>query len=62
MNPSLEFRKSSYSNRSQDCVEVAALSERARAIRDTKHRERGALVFPAAEWRAFLNEVKTDRI
>ncbi|HLU98795.1 MAG TPA: DUF397 domain-containing protein [Thermobifida alba] len=56
-----EFRKSTYSNRNQDCVEVADLNGGAGAIRDTKRREDGHLAFPAAEWRAFMTEVKAER-
>ncbi|MDA2814863.1 DUF397 domain-containing protein [Nocardiopsis sp. RSe5-2] len=62
-NPSdftLAFRKSSYSDR-DNCVEVADLSGGS-AVRDSQHPERGHLLFSAAEWRAFLNEVKRDRL
>jgi len=51
------FRKSSYSQGEAACVEVADWATGA-AIRDTKHRDLGALVFPANEWQAFLNAVK----
>lgn len=51
------FRKSSYSQSEAACVEVADWATGA-AIRDTKHRELGALVFPADEWQAFLGAVK----
>ncbi|WP_082127138.1 DUF397 domain-containing protein [Allosalinactinospora lopnorensis] len=53
----MEFRKSSYSATESHCVEVANW-EAGAAIRDTKHRDLGALVFPLAEWRAFLDTVK----
>lgn len=53
-----EFRKASYSNHNQDCVECAYLPEGAGAIRDTKHREAGHLEFPRAEWTAFLADLK----
>lgn len=56
-----EFRKSSYSNASQNCVEVADMPG-ASAVRDSKRPEAGHLEFPAAEWQAFLDAVKTDRI
>lgn len=56
-----EWRKSSYSTQSQNCVEVADLPG-ASAVRDSQHPEAGHLTFPAAEWRAFLDAVKTDRI
>ncbi|WP_046471137.1 DUF397 domain-containing protein [Allosalinactinospora lopnorensis] len=51
------FRKSSYSQSEAACVEVANW-EAGAAIRDTRHRDRGALVFPLAEWRAFLDAAK----
>ncbi|WP_017537030.1 DUF397 domain-containing protein [Nocardiopsis halophila] len=54
------FRKSSYSDR-DNCVEVADLPGVA-AVRDSQHPDRGHLLFTAAEWRAFLNEVKHDRL
>jgi hypothetical protein len=53
----MEFRKSSYSATESHCVEVAALGEE-RAVRDTKHRELGALFFGADEWQAFLDTAK----
>ncbi|GAA3981903.1 DUF397 domain-containing protein [Thermobifida alba] len=51
------WRKSSYSADQTACVEVADWAAGA-AIRDTKHRDLGALVFPADEWQAFLGAVK----
>ncbi|MFW5418440.1 DUF397 domain-containing protein [Nocardiopsis sp. CNT-189] len=52
------FRKSSYSQaKSQDCVEVADAPRRS-AVRDTKHRDLGALAFPSPEWQAFLDAAK----
>ncbi|MBB4935633.1 hypothetical protein F4561_006542 [Lipingzhangella halophila] len=56
-----EFRKSSYSNQNQNCVEVADLDTGA-AVRDTQNRDRGHLEFPAAEWRAFLTEVRGEQL
>ncbi|PWV44687.1 MULTISPECIES: DUF397 domain-containing protein [Nocardiopsis] len=48
------FRKSSYSGaRTENCVEVADLPTGA-AVRDTQHRELGALAFPSLEWSALL--------
>ncbi|GAA2526520.1 DUF397 domain-containing protein [Streptomyces koyangensis] len=50
---------SSYSNnQGGQCVEGAVLDCGQMAIRDTKDRQRGAFVFPAPAWRAFLGAVK----
>lgn len=55
MQPSTaNWRKSSYSGTSSDCVEVAGL-EKSTAVRDTKHRDLGMLIFPSAEWQALLS-------
>jgi Domain of unknown function (DUF397) len=40
-----------------NCVEVAMVDD-AVAVRDTKNREGGMLVFTAAEWSAFLSGAK----
>ncbi|WP_435108770.1 DUF397 domain-containing protein [Nocardiopsis synnemataformans] len=53
------FRTSTYSSASSNCVEVADWLEGS-ALRDTKHRELGALTFGPAEWRAFLSTSKGD--
>lgn len=48
------FRKASYStSHGQDCVEVGDLPG-VSAVRDTRHRELGALLFPSAEWSNLL--------
>ncbi|RNL87533.1 DUF397 domain-containing protein [Halostreptopolyspora alba] len=57
----MDFRKSSYSATESHCVEVAEQDD-AGAIRDTKHRDLGALVFPSPEWRAFLTAVKDGEV
>ncbi|WP_017557246.1 DUF397 domain-containing protein [Nocardiopsis baichengensis] len=54
------WRTSSYTQQ-QNCVEVADLPQ-ASAVRDSKHRERGHLMFTVAEWRAFLLGIKQDRL
>ncbi|GAB3723347.1 DUF397 domain-containing protein [Nocardiopsis nanhaiensis] len=70
MSHRLEFRKSSYSGRDQDCVEVAQIPTTFRkssrsaieigslphgaAIRDSKHPDAGHLPFPSGEWSTFL--------
>lgn len=54
----LSFRKSSYSQSEAACVEIADLRT-GKAIRDTKHRELGALFFGSAEWQAFLGTTRS---
>ncbi len=58
----LIFRKSSYSgSTTQNCVEVADTPAGA-AVRDSQYPEAGHLRFGIAEWRAFLDEVKRERL
>ncbi|MDA2803496.1 DUF397 domain-containing protein [Nocardiopsis suaedae] len=54
-----EWFTSSYSGSHGECVEVAD-SPGASAVRDTKHRELGALLFRSPEWRAFIDAAKRD--
>ncbi|QBI51865.1 DUF397 domain-containing protein [Streptomonospora litoralis] len=62
MTEELHFHKSSYSvGGREDCVEVAKAPGTA-AVRDTQNRHLGHVEFPAAEWDAFLEEVKADRL
>ncbi|MEE2053033.1 DUF397 domain-containing protein [Nocardiopsis tropica] len=57
----MEFRKSTYSANAQACVEVATPARAGAAIRDTKHRDLGALSFPSPEWQAFLSTAQSDQ-
>ena len=41
-----------------DCVEVADNLPGIVAVRDTKHRDGGTLIFTHDEWRAFLGGVR----
>lgn len=50
--------KSSYSGTSSNCVEVADLGN-STAVRDTKHRDLGMLLFPSPEWQTFLSSTKS---
>ncbi|QBI52060.1 hypothetical protein EKD16_01215 [Streptomonospora litoralis] len=51
------WHKSSYSGANEpNCVEVAEGPHT--FVRDTQHRDRGHLAFPAAEWEAFIAEVR----
>lgn len=60
MAPTPEFRKSSYSNQAQNCVEVADLPGR-NLVRDTQNRDAGHLGFAGSEWAAALCAVRADR-
>ena len=53
----LLFRKSSYSQPTQNCVEVADLPNGA-AVRDTQNRDAGHLMFGASEWAALLSTAR----
>ncbi|MEE2039669.1 DUF397 domain-containing protein [Nocardiopsis sp. CT-R113] len=53
------WRTSSYTQQ-QNCVEVADTPGLA-AVRDTKNRGHGHLLFETPEWRAFVGSLKTDR-
>jgi len=59
-NPASTWHKSSYSKGATNCVEVAEGAKT--RIRDTRHRSHGTLEVSAAEWEAFLDAVKNDRI
>lgn len=50
----LEWVKSSYSGNNGNCVEVAALPDGGRALRDSKNPHGPALVFTLDEWQAFI--------
>ena len=51
------WHKSTRSSGNGNCVEVAVVDD-AVAVRDTKNREGGMLVFTAAEWSTFLSGAK----
>lgn len=53
----MDFRKSTYSNGGQACVEVAS-GLGAVQVRDTANRDGGTLVVGASAWSAFLTSVK----
>ncbi|MFF9770469.1 DUF397 domain-containing protein [Streptomyces sp. NPDC014636] len=56
-----DWRKSSYSNASGgDCLEVSDGFPSLVPVRDSKAPARGALVFQAAAWAAFVDGVKRD--
>ena len=53
-----EWRKSSYSSQSGNCVEIATNMPGTVAVRDSKHPEGPGLLIPAAEWRVFVRGLK----
>jgi len=53
-----EWRKSSYSSQSGNCVEVATNLADIVAVRDSKRPAGQRLLIPAAEWRAFVRSLK----
>jgi hypothetical protein len=54
------WRKSTYSGGNGSCVEIADLGTAA-AVRDSKDRNGPKLIFPADEWRSFVDSIKADQ-
>jgi len=54
----VEFRKSSFSNDQQACVEVASAPDGSCWVRDSKDRTRPAHRYAPAAWREFLSAVR----
>jgi hypothetical protein len=54
----VRWRKSTRSNASGDCVEVAFVPDGSVAVRDTKDRDGGTQLYSRAEWAAFIGGVK----
>jgi hypothetical protein len=57
--PGAAWQKSSYSNPSGNCVEMARLPAGQVAVRDSKRPGDPVLVFTRAEWSAFLTAIRT---
>jgi hypothetical protein len=54
----ISFRKSSYSNATGECVEVASYSPRLVAVRDSKDSAGSRLLCSAAGWQEFVTQVR----
>jgi hypothetical protein len=54
----LVFVKSSFSNGSGDCVEVAKKTDGGRVVRDSKNPQGPTLDFTPSEWSAFVKGAK----
>ena len=55
---SAEWRKSSYSTNTGNCVEVAWNRPGIVAVRDSKNPDGPALVLTAGQWRAFVSAAR----
>jgi Domain of unknown function (DUF397) len=53
-----EWRKSSYSSQSGNCVEVARNLPRLVAVRDSKEPDGARLVVSMSAWQVFMTEVR----
>jgi hypothetical protein len=56
------WHKSSYSGNDNGCVERGQLPSGRQAVRDTKDRTRGALVFEADAWQDFVTAVRNGTL
>lgn len=56
------WRKSTRSNSIGECVEVAGLADRGRAVRDSKNPTGPALMFPPAQWAVFTSAISRGRL
>ena len=52
-----KWRKSSHSNPSGNCVEIAGLAGQGVAVRDSRRPDGPALVFSQAAWETFLRSL-----
>ena len=53
-----KWRKSSHSNPSGNCVEIAGLAGERVAVRDSRRPDGPALVFSQAAWETFLRSLR----
>lgn len=54
----LDWRRSSFGEKTRDCVEVARLPDGRTALRNGSHPEQGAIVFTPAEMDAWIRGCK----
>jgi len=55
------WRKSSLSGSGPSCVEMAFVGNDV-AVRDTKDRDGGTLIFSRTEWNAFIGNIKNGKL
>ncbi len=56
------WHKSTYSGVDNACVERGRLVSGRQAVRDTKDRDRGALLFDADAWQSFVDAVRNGAL
>ncbi|WP_326611970.1 DUF397 domain-containing protein [Streptomyces scopuliridis] len=56
------WHKSTYSGSDNGCVERGQLRTGRQAVRDTKDRARGAVVFEPVPWQTFVNAVRSGAL
>ncbi|WP_433889861.1 DUF397 domain-containing protein [Streptomyces sp. CA-111067] len=59
--PPKNWRKSSYSGSTNDCVEIADGTSGVVPVRDSKDPEGPSLAFSGEAWTAFVGALKSDR-
>jgi Domain of unknown function (DUF397) len=52
------WHKSTYSGSNNACVERGMLANGRQGVRDTKDRDRGAVVFDAPTWQSFVDAIR----
>jgi hypothetical protein len=55
------WRKSSHSGSTNNCVEVADLTDGRRAVRDSKDQTGGFLGFDPTQWDVFISSIKNGK-
>ncbi|WP_406690846.1 DUF397 domain-containing protein [Saccharopolyspora sp. ID03-671] len=60
-SPASNWRKSSFSQGADNCVEVGRAARSGAAVRDTKDRAAGYFTTTSSQWSAFLGALKAGR-